>query len=318
MLPGAIVLPMMPGVEKWESNFRLLARTLKRYQPHTVVARGPFAANLAIRARNKKLVGRVVFDGRGAYAAEFNEYNVAQSAKLNREIRTIESHAVVKSDFRIAVSEALVKYWRRESAYPGNQHVVIPCTLRKLEQETIDAVASVRNRFGFTEDDIIIAYAGSAAGWQSFDLMNRYMPGLFSQNTKVKLLVLTENTDGLQLLQKFPDRVKVSWLKANEVNSVLSACDYGWLVREQSVTNEVASPVKFAEYLAAGIPIIISEQLGDFTGFVRQHGCGFVLEEGGTNQLRRISAAEVSRNRTLAMQHFTKQAFSEHYRQIAG
>jgi hypothetical protein len=58
------------------------------------------------------------------------------------------------------------------------------------------------------------------------------------------------------------------WVPAAEVAALMSSADYGLLLREQSFTNRVAAPTKFAEYLAAGLKIIISENLGDYSKLV--------------------------------------------------
>jgi len=55
--------------------------------------------------------------------------------------------------------------------------------------------------------------------------------------------------------------------------------DYGLLIRENSVTNQVASPVKFAEYLACGLKVIISEDLGDYTKLSSQKNWGYVYTD---------------------------------------
>jgi glycosyltransferase involved in cell wall biosynthesis len=54
--------------------------------------------------------------------------------------------------------------------------------------------------------------------------------------------------------------------------------DVALLLREFSVVNRVASPVKFAEYLAAGLPVIITDGVGDCSTLVRRSRLGLVLE----------------------------------------
>ena len=65
--------------------------------------------------RDRGLVKRVCFDGRGAYAAEWEEYRIIDDDALIAQFRPLESEAVNKSDFRIAVSHALVAHWREDT-----------------------------------------------------------------------------------------------------------------------------------------------------------------------------------------------------------
>ena len=58
----------------------------------------------------------------------------------------------------------------------------------------------------------------------------------------------------------------------------LSAADFGLLLRENNIVNNVASPTKFAEYLMAGLPVIISNGIGDFSYFVRFKNVGICID----------------------------------------
>jgi glycosyltransferase involved in cell wall biosynthesis len=57
----------------------------------------------------------------------------------------------------------------------------------------------------------------------------------------------------------------------------LAAADVGLLPRDENLVNRVASPVKFAEYLASGIPVILSDGIGDYSELVRSGDLGAVL-----------------------------------------
>jgi hypothetical protein len=63
-----------------------------------------------------------------------------------------------------------------------------------------------------------------------------------------------------------------------EVARYLTAGDIGLLLRESCPVNQVASPVKFGEYLAAGLPVVISDGIGDYSSLVREERLGVTLE----------------------------------------
>ena len=63
----------------------------------------------------------------------------------------------------------------------------------------------------------------------------------------------------------------------DRVPAYLAAGDGGLLLRERSLINEVASPVKFGEYLASGTPVIISDGIGDYSALTRRERVGLVL-----------------------------------------
>lgn len=116
------------------------------------------------------------------------------------------------------------------------------------------------------------------------------------------------------LEKRFPQQVKRILVKHSEVNAYLKCGDYGLMIREQSVTNRVAAPTKFAEYLAAGLNVVVSENLGDYSHFVLEHQCGFVVSENNNDfDLKPLNDSDRSRNLNLALTYFTKQAHLPDY-----
>lgn len=312
----AMVLPMFPGVQNWRKNKSRLARKLNRINPEVVVCRGPFAASLALDAANGR---RICFDGRGAYEAELKEYNVVPHPEVINEIAAVEERVVKDTACRLAVSQALVTYWKERYNYAGTNHVVVPCTLSGQVPALMNAVprSELRAKAGYAEQDIVVAYSGSSAGWQSLDLLEAYMLPLMRKQPEVRLVLLLPATVPLSKAeQEFPGRVKRMWLKHSEVVTVLSTCDYGWMVREQSVTNKVASPVKFAEYLAAGLQVIISPGIGDYSQTTAEHHLGIVANAPEEFLLRKPTDEDRSRSHAYAAQHLTKERYIAQYKQL--
>jgi glycosyltransferase involved in cell wall biosynthesis len=72
--------------------------------------------------------------------------------------------------------------------------------------------------------------------------------------------------------------VTVLGVPHHEVPRYLAAGDIGLLLREPSLVNAVASPVKFAEYLAAGLPVVLTEGIGDYSDLAMRNNLGVVLD----------------------------------------
>jgi len=302
---NAVVLPMWPGVRNWKMNATLLRRYLGLFEPTIIIARGPFASVLSREAS----AVRVCFDARGAYVAEFSEYDVSSGKIPVDEIRTTERLALTGSHCQIAVSNALLEYWNREFDFIANLAEVIPCT---LSAHHVAQPLAGSNKQSLTR----IVFAGGNGKWQSVDHISSLLMPVFESNANVELTLLMRTMpEDFKLKEKFPERVKHMWLDETEVPAALAACDYGWMYREQSVTNQVASPVKFAEYLAAGLSVIISENLGDFSSFVQQHGCGAVVKDQLT-ALPAISDERRAANRQLAQDYFLKRNYIQAYKNI--
>lgn len=309
--PDSTVLPMFPGIDNWKLSLFRLNRHMIFRKKDNVIARGVFATLLAIKSNHFK---KVCFDARGAYAAEWNEYLKSNSPTLAAQMKDLEKEALTKSDFRIAVSQKLVDYWQENYEYTDSGHVVIPCTLGTAKAEfKSDAPLTIRKRLNVSDTDILLVYSGSSAQWQSFQKLEECITTAFDKNPNLKLLMLCRPGGEKALAQKFPGRVMQAWVKPYEVPAFLEAADYGLLVRETSVTNKVSSPVKFAEYLAAGLPVIISQAIGDYSAFVKEKNCGMIVNEVDWSKMNRITESEKARIKEIAKTYFTKGAYKEEY-----
>lgn len=317
--PSAWVIPMVPRMARWRKNTAILAWVCRILRPKGIIARGVMATWMALRIRDRKLVKRVCFDGRGAYAAEWEEYRIIDDDALIAQFRPLEHEAVNASDQRIAVSNALVAHWRERYGYDATQHVVLPCALGKdFAQHPSLAASSWRLEAGIPREAVVLVYSGSTAGWQSFQLFAQLFSSAMRADPKVHVLFLSKPAEAIdELTARFPGRVFRRWLNAEEVQAVLGACDYGVLVREDTLTNRVASPTKFAEYLAGGLRIIISPNIGDFSELTTSDDLGIVVApEGAWLVLERRTQEERGRLRHYAQSHFTKGAFNTEYRAL--
>jgi glycosyltransferase involved in cell wall biosynthesis len=315
-LPEAIVVPMFPGVRRWKQNYFLLSYLIYRNNVHTIIGRSLFAASLALYAKKKTKVKKVIYDGRGAIAEEWKEYNVGGGSITINEIESLERDCVMHTDFRISVSKQLIQYWIKTYNYNIKEHVVIPCTLNFIYENvdlTRQNISHVRNKIGFCDTDVVLVYSGSISGWQSFDLLCNFLKQNINQNENIKILFLSDLDNNIQkLLDEFPSKIQYLKVLPHEVPNYLIAADYGLLIREESITNKVASPVKFAEYLACGLKVLISQNLGDYSEFILHNKCGEIYNN--ILLLKNVSNENKIYNRSLALKCFTKKSFFDSYR----
>lgn len=308
--PDALVLPMVPQMKRWRSNAFIVNTVCRLLRPSGLMARGALGTWMALRAREKGLVKKVCFDARGAYAAEWEEYRIIDDDALIAQFRPVEKEAVERSDFRLAVSQALVDHWRERYGYAGIDHVVIPCTLGK--DHLTEAARPTAKRAG---EDVVLVYSGSTAGWQSFELLESLLKEALTAQPQVRVLFLSRPDPRIDALgQAFPGRVDRKWVTPDEVAGILAECDHGVLVREDSITNRVASPTKFAEYLRAGLKVVAPEHLGDVSARVEREDLGCVWRPGQPlTTFQRVGQEDRQRLEKLALTTLTKSAFDREY-----
>lgn len=314
-LSDALVLPMFPKINTWYWNRFTLALICLLTGERKLIGRNVLAVQMAFAVKRMGLLKKICLDGRGAVAAEWHEYPVVPSEKLKMNIAALEGEAVLKADFRIAVSQQLVNYWQTTYQYNDEKHVVIPCTLSL----NFSLNAEVKNSNSFTNleairNDIVLAYSGSTAGWQSFYLLEDFLTPLLSENKNIKVVFMSGKDEKIDaLVTKFSDQVQRIWVAHDQVQTALQYADYGILIREQTITNKVASPTKFAEYLSAGLQILISPELGDYSTFVKQQNCGQLIENNNNITLQKTTASQRQHNMKLVEQYFTKASQKEQY-----
>ncbi len=299
--PQAKVFPILGSVSDWKRTQFILSFINNKT---IAICRGTLAFRFAFEKYNK-----IIYDGRAAVAAEVKEYNVTGSKELDELFIETELFAVSNASFFISVSKKLISYWQNELKInvPENKTVVIPCTLSSVANTT------KKHR---KNNKIKVVYSGGTGAWQSFDKVVLLLDDLMQRQNNIEVLFLTKlNKEIERLQQKYPRRCVQKWVNHHEVYNELSSCDYGILLREDKVTNQVASPVKFAEYLNAGLSILISPNIGDFSQFVIDNDCGIVVAEEIPTLLK-IEQPEKTRFQQLCQNNFTKEVVKESYAKL--
>jgi hypothetical protein len=169
-LSSALVLPMFPGLSRWRLNSFSLYFLCLFCRPKAIIGRSVLATQLAFKTSCSK----IIYDGRGAIADEWKEYKVVEDERMRSQIYALEKECVLKSNYRLAVSNQLIKHWQTVFDYKDIRHVVIPCTVNKVFENleiNQNTLAAARKLLGISEEAVVCVYAGSLAGWQSFTLM---------------------------------------------------------------------------------------------------------------------------------------------------
>jgi glycosyltransferase involved in cell wall biosynthesis len=114
---------------------------------------------------------------------------------------------------------------------------------------------------------------------------------------RVRFLLLTNDTPHsvpavVGDLSDFGPRLRHMSLQRDQVPLALAAADAGFMLRDTRELNRVASPVKFAEYLAAGLAVVASPGTGEASGLIEQHRLGSLVDplqlDRGAAQLRAL------------------------------
>ena len=98
----------------------------------------------------------------------------------------------------------------------------------------------------------MLIYSGSTAEWQSFNILLTTVTNLLCENQNFEM-ILSQNHNAIRkIMNEFQNRIFQFFVPHEEVPIYLDIAHFGLLIRDDTVTNNVSSPVKFAEYLSTG------------------------------------------------------------------
>jgi glycosyltransferase involved in cell wall biosynthesis len=240
---------------------RVLTRTPS---PGVLHCRGPLAAHVGLNARASVPGWRVLHDYRGLDAVELEETD--GPSRLSARVARLERTACRAADFVSVVSEPLARIVVDEYGVPSERVVVTPTAARVGDIPWDNSArASARAALGIQGATAVLMYTGSAA-WQLPDICIKTAARLAAGG--VTLVVLSQDAPVFERLAHeaglTPGALIVRSATAAEVSRLLCAGDLALLPRAPSRVNAVAAPVKYAEYLAAGLPVVTVRGAGPF------------------------------------------------------
>ncbi len=253
----------------------------RRALPGTVlIGRNPVSL-LCLAVAGARRRTRLVLDYRGLLSEEYVlQGKIARRGCVHRLLCRLEGWALRRADAIVCVSERLRRRslrWRPETA---GKIVVIPCcydpqvtqkdeaTIRRLHEElSLD-----------TGRDFVLVYAGSLSAWNRPEAILSCLRAFRAVHSRTRLLLLTCDLQAAQAIFNGEPGMVLRCVQHGEVQHYLALADLGLLLRDRNTVNRVASPVKFAEYLACGLPVLVSPGVGDVPDIVRREQVGYILE----------------------------------------
>jgi hypothetical protein len=255
-------------------------------------ARGYLPA-IILHYLKKFLSIKYIFDMRGVYIDELMLlHNMTEKNPKIKLWRHFEKKAIESSELSVVVSKPFAKYVK--DVDPQNEVFIIKNSIVKdvLEEEVYNAIRyEIRTKLGIENNQVWI-YSGSAYKWQQIPQMISMFKVASENNTDLYfLMICRDNTEQIEHIfseLSIPsEKYNIISLEPESVKKYLIAGDVGILLRERSVINEVSDPLKFVEYLHAGLLVIISKSIGDTEEIVTKHKLGFVLESFEKSDLRK-------------------------------
>lgn len=205
---------------------------------------------------------RTVWDVHGSVPEEYAMYGSDLGKKLGDEVESFIYHHI---DVIVVVNEAMKRHLLKKHGNTNAVFVVLPIfniDLHKHDLRQDDSAADRRP---------VIVYAGGVQKWQNIELMQQIMEKT-ADRYDYRVFVPTPDEFNATWPTQKPDNVLVGSCSPDELANEYLSCDYGFVLRDDSVVNYVACPTKMIEYIRFGIvPILKSKQIGDFVELGMQY-----------------------------------------------
>ena len=267
-----------PENTKWITSFLVLLARLHRVK--IMHGQALYSTMHILRARRKINV-QVVFDVHGA-SPEEGEMSGAHENRVNR-LTEWEKKALTSADLRLFVSNQMRNFFEEKYLLSDLRHTVIPCCVHTDRFRMSTETRKSKRRALGIDDRFVIMYLGTLSVWQWPEAMFSLFAQFHDQNPESFLYLLLPESDhekAKTLLEEsnIPlSSFKIEEVPHTEVGSVIGMADAGLLLRKHHPVNYVASPTKFGEYIAAGIPVITTKGIGDTSSMISKEKVGIIL-----------------------------------------
>ncbi|WP_165173744.1 glycosyltransferase family 4 protein [Adlercreutzia sp. ZJ242] len=273
---------------RYRDLLEITIRELKKECYSAVVLSGlgmPYMAKRITKAVSVPIV--LDIHGSSEDAIELSK-NASLVKKLrNRAIYLFDSDAIRKglkySNSCFVVTSALKNYIARKYHVNDLIAYIVPCAT-SAEIPDVHEYEMLRRRYrselGLRNEEVAFIYSGGASSWQcipqTLELYRRIAAEIKQPS---KLLIFSHDIGQIRsMLGAETVDVVVRSFKPQMLRQVLYSGDFAFMLREDCVTNNVAFPNKFLEYVGSGMDIIATPYVYEVASQIEKNDLGYIFE----------------------------------------
>lgn len=179
----------------------------------------------------------------------------------------LEKYIIQHSVFKFFVSEEMILHYERKYKLKleKDTYYCMPCLNTGIHTAAFKADRKYENNY--------FAYVGSMAVWQKFEeTVNIYkkIEKLGLENTKLFVFTGEKQKAEEILKRKGVEKYSIDFVSNNKLSKALEGIKYGFIIREDTAVNRVATPTKISTYLSCGLIPIYSSCLKDFDAIAQK------------------------------------------------
>lgn len=201
---------------------------------------------------------KILYWFQGIVPEEIDFYNYSYIKKIISKVRytLLEIMILRKSTINFFVSNSMRNHYKKKYAYNKENFIVMPCF-----NQTIFKDAFYDEKYNTPT----FVYTGSLAKWQCFEQTINLFKKIKEIIPSARLTIYTKEQDKAKyILEKYNVEAEIKYVPYQKISEELRNFKYGFILREDNIVNNVATPTKMSSYLANGIIPIYTDVVGSY------------------------------------------------------
>ena len=253
-----------------------------RHRPAIVHSRASIPAAMAM-AISRMCGLRFFYDADSRLSEEYADNgHWSRTSRAFKVTAGVEAMSRKNADSIVVLSERLRDDFIREFQVSAPVEV-IPCCVNLNTFHFNEHARKARRRELGLNDEKLFVYAGKTGGRYLVSEMFEFFNMARERTGSARLLILTgEDPEIFHAIARHhsiePNDYHVKHASRQEMPEWLSAADAGLAFIRSATCERGSSPVKIGEYLACGLPVVVTCDIGDYSDLIAQERLGAVVE----------------------------------------
>lgn len=179
----------------------------------------------------------------------------------------LEKQALKTVQYKIGVSEYLFQHYEHKYGLKFNKKelFIMPCFNSDFNEHSFTTPEKYEKN--------IFCYAGGMQAWQGFELIAWIFKEVEGKYPNAFLKVLSKDIpEAERVLSKYGIKnYSVGFVAQEEMDDALAECKFGFIVREDNIVNNVATPTKLGTYIGNGLIPIFTPAIKTFADLSHQY-----------------------------------------------
>lgn len=169
--------------------------------------------------------------------------------------------------YKFFVSEYLVNHYSKKYhlSLEKGDYFIMPCFNTDMHSESFE----IEHKY----EKNVFCYAGGLQMWQGFDKILDFYKLIESKRRNASLRIYSKDVENAKKLieEHGISNYYVDCLPPEELDKELAKCKFGFILREDNIVNNVATPTKLAAYVGNGVIPIYTSSIHSYRDLAVSH-----------------------------------------------